>query len=101
MNTLINRATLMLCLVCALRFTSSARAAVPSISLLTDARGDSVTVARHMSADGAVVVGRTASARGTEAFCWSAGPRAITLGQLSGGRPVSGANSVSADGSVV
>ena len=101
MNTLTNRAIVMLCLVCLLRFTAAAHAAVPSFSCLTDTHGGSFTGARRVSADGSVVVGRTSTARGVEAFRWSAESRVIFLGQLSGGPPVSGAYGASADGSVV
>ena len=57
--------------------------------------------AEGISADGSVVVGRSVSASGGEAFMWTSGGGMIGLGDLSGGSFSSQATDVSADGSVV
>jgi probable HAF family extracellular repeat protein len=57
--------------------------------------------ARGVSADGSVVVGAGVSARGTEAFRWTAAGGIAGLGTVPGGRFPSEALAVSADGSVV
>jgi probable HAF family extracellular repeat protein len=54
-----------------------------------------------ISADGAVVVGESAGANGTEAFRWTAGGGIEGLGFLSNATPFSSARAVSADGSVI
>jgi probable HAF family extracellular repeat protein len=56
--------------------------------------------ARDVSADGVVVVGRSDSDRGWEAFRWENGAM-IGLGDLSGGYVASEALAVSGDGSVI
>ncbi len=57
--------------------------------------------ANAVSADGLVVVGKGASASGTEAFRWTLGGGMVGLGDLPGGSFLSEAYGVSADGSVV
>jgi probable HAF family extracellular repeat protein len=57
--------------------------------------------ARHVSADGSVVVGQGHSALGEEAFRWTSGTGMVGLGDLSGGDFDSFAFGVSGDGSVV
>ena len=63
--------------------------------------GSFSSIANGISADGSVVVGRGASASGTEAFRWTSGGGMVGLGDLPGGSFSSIANGVSADGSVV
>lgn len=54
-----------------------------------------------ISADGSVIVGRSDSAAGRQAFRWTAAGGMLGLGDLSGGTFESLARSISADGSVV
>jgi probable HAF family extracellular repeat protein len=69
---------------------------------LGDLPGDAFfSVASGVSADGAVVVGNSSSASGTQAFRWTAPTGLVGLGDLPGGAFASGATSVSADGAVV
>ena len=66
--------------------------------------GGTFSIAYDVSADGAVVVGRSnyANAQGrTEAFVWTAEAGMIGLGDFDGGNIDSEANAVSADGTVV
>ena len=63
--------------------------------------GSFSSTAFGVSADGSVVVGYSASDRGTEAFRWTAGEGMVGLGDLPGGGFWSVAYGVSADGSVV
>ncbi len=57
--------------------------------------------AEEVSADGSVVVGRSGSASGTEAFRWTSGGGMVGLGDLTGGGFNSRAYDVSGDGTVV
>jgi probable HAF family extracellular repeat protein len=63
--------------------------------------GWSLTHAGGISADGSVVVGRSNSASGTQAFRWVSGEGMSGLGDLLGGNFYSAAYGVSANGSVV
>lgn len=79
-----------------------ALAQVPSFTGVGDLPGGAATSeAFGVSADGAVVVGRSESADGSEAFRWTVGGGLSGLGFLSGSVPFSEAVGVSADGSVV
>lgn len=73
-----------------------------SFTELGDLPGGSFTSdAYGISADGSVVIGRSLSASGLEAFRWTQGGGMVGLGDLAGGSFQSIANGVSADGSVV
>ncbi|MCP4248494.1 MAG: PEP-CTERM sorting domain-containing protein, partial [bacterium] len=75
---------------------------VPSFQGLGDMPGSSFLSEAHgISADGSVVVGRSNSASGGQAFRWTAGGGMVGLGDLPGSRFNSWAAAVSADGSVV
>ncbi len=63
--------------------------------------GGTFSQAFAVSNDGAVVVGRSSSSNGTEAFRWVDGTGIVGLGDLSGGIFSSEAFGVSADGTVV
>jgi probable HAF family extracellular repeat protein len=63
--------------------------------------GDFHSSARSISANGSVVVGRSTSASGNEAFRWTSSGGMVGLGDLPGGYFASCAYSVSADGSVI
>jgi probable HAF family extracellular repeat protein len=82
-------------------FVSAPAAAQPSFTPLGDLEGGYVrSFASSVSADGLVVVGRSDSANGTEAFRWEDGTM-VGLGDLEGGSFSSVASGVSADGSAV
>ena len=69
---------------------------------LGDLRGGSTSSFAHaVNSDGSVVVGRSGSASGTEAFRWAAPGGMTGLGDFAGGSFNSLANGVSSDGSVV
>jgi probable HAF family extracellular repeat protein len=57
--------------------------------------------ARDVSADGSVVVGSSSSARGGEAFRWTAGTGLVGLGLMPGSNLRTLATAVSADGAVI
>ena len=59
------------------------------------------SVAYGVSADGAVVVGKSDSSSGTEAFRWTQPGGMVGLGDLPGGSVLALAYGVSADGSVM
>jgi len=59
------------------------------------------SVAFDISADGSVVVGRAAGARGAEAFRWTEAGGMVGLGDVGAGATDSQALAVSADGSVI
>lgn len=63
--------------------------------------GSSLSIAFGISADGTVVVGRSFSGNGNEAFRWTAAGGMTGLGHLASGTPTSQANAVSGNGSVV
>lgn len=63
--------------------------------------GNFGSVAEAVSADGSVVVGRSFSAKGDEAFRWTKETGMVGLGDLLGGLFFSEADAVSANGSVV
>ncbi|GJM24275.1 MAG: hypothetical protein DHS20C16_06900 [Phycisphaerae bacterium] len=63
--------------------------------------GSNFSEAKGLSPDGSVVVGRAASASGSEAFRWTAEGGMVGLGDLPGGSFFSGAADISADGSVI
>jgi probable HAF family extracellular repeat protein len=63
--------------------------------------GGFYSVATGVSGDGSVVVGRSNSASGFEAFRWTQTGGMVGLGDLPGGEFYSGATGVSSDGSVV
>jgi probable HAF family extracellular repeat protein len=76
--------------------------AAPGFQGLGDLPGASFySGAQGISADGSVVVGRSYSASGEEAFLWNAVNGMVGLGDLPGGLFYSRAYGVSADGSVV
>ncbi|MFO0947356.1 MAG: PEP-CTERM sorting domain-containing protein [Planctomycetota bacterium] len=66
---------------------------------LTGGTADSKAV--DVSADGSVIVGRSNSTSGLQAFRWTSGGGMVGLGDLPGGGFRSGAYGVSSDGSVV
>jgi len=89
-------------LVGVLGFCCSDLRAAPSFTPLGDLSGGSFSSqADAVSADGNVVVGRSTSTLGQEAFRWVRGVGMSGLGDLSGGAFSSSAHDVSADGSVV
>lgn len=63
--------------------------------------GSTASRANAVSSDGLVVVGRSTSANGTEAFRWTLGGGIVGLGDLLGVSFSSEAHGVSGDGSVV
>jgi RNA polymerase sigma factor (sigma-70 family) len=63
--------------------------------------GQFISYASGVSGDGAVVVGLSASANGSEAFRWTARAGMVPLGDLPGGIFSSGATGASADGTVI
>ena len=63
--------------------------------------GEFSSRAFDISADGSVVVGRSVSAFGQEAYIWTSTGGMVGLGDLPGGDFRSSARGVSADGSVV
>lgn len=76
--------------------------ATPMFTGLGDLPGGAFeSFAGDVSADGTVVVGRSQSASGPEAFRWTASGGMVGLGDLQGGSFESAAVGVSADGSVV
>jgi probable HAF family extracellular repeat protein len=75
--------------------------AAASLTPLGGLFGGVFSEANGVSADGSVVVGRSNSASGQEAFRWTAGGGMVGLGDLPGDSFGSVASGVSADGSVV
>ena len=74
----------------------------PSFTGVGDLAGGAVSSdALAISADGAVVVGESESASGTQAFRWTAAGGMSGLGFLSGTAPYSSARAVSANGAVI
>jgi probable HAF family extracellular repeat protein len=59
------------------------------------------SIAYNVSTDGSVVVGRSASASGSEAFRWTSGGGMVGLGDLAGGAFDSSASAISSDGLIV
>jgi probable HAF family extracellular repeat protein len=79
----------------------STACAAASLTPLGGLYGGIFSEANGVSADGSVVVGRSDSASGQEAFRWTAGGGMVGLGDLPGGAFGSVANGVSGDGAVV
>lgn len=63
--------------------------------------GGAFSNANGISADGSIVVGRSQSVLGTEAFIWTQSTGMLSLGDLSGGGTNSSAASISFDGSAI
>jgi probable HAF family extracellular repeat protein len=63
--------------------------------------GAEFSVAEGISADGAIIVGQSASALGKEAFRWTEGSGLVGLGDLPGGAFSSTALAISGDGSTI
>ncbi len=60
-----------------------------------------LTTALSVNHAGTVIVGRSMTSEGSEAFVWTAAAGTQSLGDLPGGRTNSGANDCSADGTVI
>lgn len=60
-----------------------------------------LTTALSVNFAGTVIVGRSITSEGSEAFVWTAATGTQSLGDLAGGRTNSGANDCSADGAVI
>ncbi len=92
----------LMALVLAVSFGASASAQRGYFKGLGDLLGgEQMSVAHAVSADGSVVVGRSHSAKGDEAFRWTKETGMVGLGDLPGGRFFSEADAVSANGSVI
>ncbi len=82
-------------------FVSSA-SGEPSLTPLGDLSGGAISSSAYgVSGDGSVVVGRSSSASGNQAFRWTRLGGMVGLGDLAGGTFSSSANGISADGTII